>query len=399
MKNKTALWLWFLLSWGIIVATEYPDLNQLVLKGLIPVIFATIYISEGQIYLKNRALNFYIYFFFWCCLSIFYSVNQSMTFKYLQTMLGIIVLWYCVYRLIFHIKNNNHLLLIIGGTFVFHAVVGVITPVEIIAKVNYSRATGAFTNANALGFSMWYGVVIFSFFLLNNKLKTYRFFIFIAITLFTWVLLTSGSRKNAFALAVFFAILVYYLIKGKLRWSFIIVFIIGYFAYDFALSNTAVGARLQGDSLQRGVTNRGELISEGFSFFLKYPLLGIALGSFTSFSSSGMMAHNDYIEILSSTGIIGLLIYLPIFYSFFKTTRRLLRDPNTFELGVVARGFLIGYILLGMGRPSFLDPVAMLVFGFFQSLILKESIKMKLSKNKQQEEIKQYAYLPDHQHA
>lgn len=403
MKNRPALIFWLVLSWSLIVAARYPGFNQLVLNAVIPGIFICLFIAEGKLILNNRSLNHYIIFFIWCCFSIIYTVNTPMTLGYLYTMLGNIILWYSAYRLTFYLRGYRYPLLILGGALLFHAIQGIIIPVEIIEGMDYGRVMGIYKNPNGLGFSMWYGVVIATFFILDTDRKSYKFFFIISILLFLWVLFSSGSRKNAIACIVFLGVLIYYFSKGRYRWSLLIILVIGIIAYhlvlDSILSETAVGARMQGDTLERGATNRGRLIEEGFSFFFKYPLLGVGLGSFTSFSSSGLMSHNDYIEILSSTGIIGFFLYMPIFWHFLKDTKILLDHPHTYKLGVVARGFLIGYIFLGMGRPAFLDPVAILVFGFFQTLVLKTSVQIALSKNNQKEKTKQNAHLPDHQHA
>jgi len=84
------------------------------------------------------------------------------------------------------------------------------------------------------------------------------------------------------------------------------------------------------------------------------------------------MSHNDFIEILSSMGLIGLLIYLGIFFLFFKDIRFLIRFKNTNKVGAIATSFIAGYLVLAMGHPAFLSPVSILVFASFQALIEHE---------------------------
>src|SRR5690606_32225596 len=117
------------------------------------------------------------------------------------------------------------------------------------------------------------------------------------IFIFVMVLLASGSRKNAFALLVVVTVLLWYLLRGGLRWS-IVLMVIGSLlvydiVYDFVLNETALGTRLKAEALERGAEHRGELVKDGLMLFSQYPLLGIGLGSFTSYSKSQMMAHND----------------------------------------------------------------------------------------------------------
>src|SRR5690606_17602716 len=124
MKQRSALFLWFLLSWGLVVATRYPELNQIVLKGLIPFIFLYFIITEQKIVFHNKPLNYYIIFFIWCSASVLYTVNDQMTFGYLQTIIGNVIIWYSAYRLSIHIKSQWIALFILGSAFFFHALMG-----------------------------------------------------------------------------------------------------------------------------------------------------------------------------------------------------------------------------------------------------------------------------------
>ena len=152
----------------------------------------------------------------------------------------------------------------------------------------------------------------------------------------------------------------------------VFIFIMNEFVNISFLENTAFGARMSQEALVRGKDSRLELITEGFHMFKKNPLFGVGLGSFTSYSSTGAMSHNDYIEVLASTGIIGFLLYFPIYLMFYKQNKILLKHPITFVWGVLLQAFLIGFMLLGLGRPSFLDPVAILVLAFFHTIALKK---------------------------
>lgn len=399
MGNRVAIILWFFLSWGLIVATRNPQLNQLVLKVLIPLIVICIVVIERKFIWSNVSLLLYIVFFSWCCLSIVYTANHSMTFRYLQVILGNICVWYAAYRLTVHIKDSDSMLLILGGTFIFHAIMGIITPPLVYGNEEFGRAAGMYKNPNALGFSMWYGIVIFSYFVGNTRQRMYKLLFIVAVLLCIWVMFSTGSRKNVLALLVFFTFLIYYLSKSKFRLSILFFLLIGIFSYqfflDFLLKETAVGARLIEGTLERGAVHRTELVEEGLNLFFQYPIIGVGLGSFTSFSSSGLMAHNDYIEILSSTGIIGFFIYLPIFWFFYKDCQILRKNRSTFKFAIIASSFLFGYLVLGMGRPAFLDPFSIIVFGSIQSLVLKKKQWTII----QQNQFKANEDLPDHQHA
>jgi len=161
--------------------------------------------------------------------------------------------------------------------------------------------------------------------------------------------------------------------------------------FDWLVEHTVVGARLNADSLERGTEGRTNLVWEGLGFFLSSPIVGIGLGCFTTFSSTGMMAHNDYVEILASMGLPAMLIYAGIFVDFFKKCWVLHKNHYLEKLYLVAISFGVGYLFLGLGRPAFLDAFAMFMLAFYQGLITKAYNDYK------QEEY--YEDLPYHEHA
>lgn len=373
---------WTLIGWGIIVLTRYPQYNQIVLKGLVPILFLVIILYEGKVVLQNRALNWYVLFMLWCSLSLVYSVNIPMTLGYLQTMLGNVVLWYIAYRLVLHVSNDFVLLLVIFLAFLFHAGQAILMPVEVIGQLGYGRAVGLFSNANALAFSMWYGVLVGLLLLVRLRVTWLKLLTVGSICLLLWVLFSTGSRKSALALFISFAVLGYYFIGRRYQGGFVWLLVAALCFYgvllDFIVEYTVVGARLEPETLEGGAATRADLIREGWALFKSSPILGVGLGSFTSFSSSGLMSHNDYVEILSSTGIVGLFLYIPIFWVFFADSRVLCSQRDSVRTGGIAMAFLVGFLVLGLGRPSFLDPVAVFMFGFLQSLVNKEAFSVRL---------------------
>jgi O-antigen ligase len=347
-----------------------------VLYGVVPGVFFILLLVEQKFFLINKSLNFYILFVAWASLSLIYTVNQEMTANYITILLGNIVLWYSAYRIVINTNNYIGLLFILGISLLYNAFQGYVTPVEVSEKVGYGRATGLFSNSNALGFIMWYGIVICtSLFLLRKNKLLMRIGLITVACLFVYVLISSGSRKNAIALVFFLASLIFFLSKGRYKviaLLFLVASAMIYVTYgEGLLADTTLGQRLEGETIERGGENRLSLIKEGFSFFFNSPLFGIGLGSFTTYSSIGKMSHNDYIEVLSSTGLLGFILYAVIYVHFFKQNLRLMRHAETRKLGALLQAFLLSFLLLGLGRPSFLDPTAMLVLGFFQALAQK----------------------------
>ena len=94
---------------------------------------------------------------------------------------------------------------------------------------------------------------------------------------------------------------------------------------------------------------RDHLIEMGMDNFYKHPYWGIGLNNFKSFNDSIYYSHNDYVELLSSVGIIGTIIaYLPKLNILFRTLVSLPREYRhyifiVFEYFIVAFGTVSYY--------------------------------------------------------
>src|SRR5262249_46671649 len=103
----------------------------------------------------------------------------------------------------------------------------------------------------------------------------------------------------------------------------------------------ARGASFGAFGTDRTAQWRTEMGGAAIAMFVKSPLSGFGLGSFPLFASYlgapalpvvagrlpslGEMAHNQYLQILAETGIVGLLLYLAIPIAFFIHCGRALR--------------------------------------------------------------------------
>lgn len=399
-KNNIFLFIWLILSISLLVLNEY-DANKIwVLYGVIPLSFFIVLFSERKSYFDNAPLLLFCAFTAWGSLSYFYTVNAELTYRYLSKILGNLVLWYTVSRLVRNSHNNIMIFIwILFLSLFYHAVLGIITPPEDIVGVEYVRSMGILSNPNSLGFTMWYGGVTATLLILLIRKTWVRLLLGISIIFFIFVLLESGSRKSAMAFVIFFSVLLFYLTKSKYRSIALLLvgsLVIGYYIVgEQVIGQTALFYRTSSENVEAGSDIRISLIEEGFSMFLNSPLLGIGLGSFSTFSSSGLYAHNDYIEVLASTGIIGLALYLTIYWYIYCKNRLLLHYPHTYALGAWSQAFLAGFLILGMGRPTFLDPVAILFLAFYQSItwyIAKSQRLLFLTKSRTNDSLPYYQY-------
>ena len=330
--NTIFILIWFILSWGtIIMALTGEVMNQIILKAVIPLLFFIVFFLEKFKLKFNLSLIAFIVFLLWAALSVFYTVNMELTLKYLQQVLGNVLLWYLTFRLLSNFQNKKTFFLILGLAFLLHAFLGLVTPAE---NELSNRMKGIFTNANALGFAMWYGIIIFLYFYITSRIKMQKLIISGIVIFLIGILLYTGSRKSFSAALISISIVFIYTnirhFKRVLLFTPIIIFVYIFFT-NTILSETPLGERLDPEYVERSAEFRAELVTEGITFFIDHPFMGIGLGSFTSYATSGKMSHNDYIEVLASTGIIGFLTYMLIFFIFFKQAKVLLRYKETYH--------------------------------------------------------------------
>jgi O-antigen ligase len=364
---------WVLLSTSMIVVLQVVPNRSFILYVLVPFILIIAIVSDKKQDSSATALLSYTVFFSWCTLSVFYTKDQPITLNYLSTMIGNIILWYTVSRLMRQSRRIARWIFFLCILVFFHAVQALVIPVEFISKVGYGRAQGLFSNSNALGVMMWYGFISISLLLLTTDYNKWIFmFYIIGVILCVYVLLESGSRKSLGAVMSSLLIIIFRIKSISFKqWIYPFTgLLIGYlFIGKNVISETAMINRVDYDNLVNGGEKRTNLIVEGIHMFLDNPVFGVGLGSFKFYSSSHLMAHNDFVEVIASTGLVGLLLYSLMYFSFFNINNSLLRISHTHRYGIWGHSFLFGFIILGLGRPTFLDPIAIMIFAFYYSFL------------------------------
>lgn len=144
-----------------------------------------------------------------------------------------------------------------------------------------------------------------------------------------------GSKRGAMiagTIGLFY--FVYYqlrTVKGneKLK-AYILIFIgllgLSYFAYDFFLENEYLVQRMQSLGEEGGSSGRDRIYSQIFNNWAStdnplYLLFGYGFASSLKMNTLGLFAHNDWLELLSNFGLLGVGIYLILFYSGTKYIR------------------------------------------------------------------------------
>lgn len=196
-------------------------------------------------------------------------------------------------------------------------------------------------NANTIGMVLTVGSLITLYFGYYERKKIFQL-LFVCQALCT--VLTS-SRKSALALLFGFMLLVFLKdrsIKLLLR---ILLICAATVAIVYIIMNVpefyrAIGRRFEsmfldimGREVDGSMNTRSELMNYAKQLFFESPVVGKGLSGFRAYFHDEMgvytYSHNNYLEILSGLGIVGLALYYWMYgYIYLKLIKPVFRDQN-----------------------------------------------------------------------
>lgn len=196
------------------------------------------------------------------------------------------------------------------------------------------------------------GLIPYVFLIKNKRLPSGAFMLVILL------FVIQGSKRGAIIAASIGLILYFYyqIIISEKRYritnyvsAFIIIILLSTFAYRTVISNEFVLDRMT-SMMQGGTSNRTYLYTIIFrNWYAGNNLLNLLFGYGLAGSivlTGGGLAHNDWLEILSNFGLIGIFSYIFLFYSAVKTAlaKEWLLDKKIVMLTMVSMWFFITLI-------------------------------------------------------
>jgi len=199
---------------------------------------------------------------------------------------------------------------------------------------------------------MFVGIIPFIF--LIRKKRLIATLMMILIVMFV----IKGAKRGAImAASVGMIMYFYYLLKtidkqhkilGYISVFFVILILVG-FVYLNSMSNSFMMSRmtsiLEGDTSNRNLIYTSILKNWYSSDNILNFLFGYGLAGSVGLSG-GHLAHNDWLELLSNFGIIGVSVYAFLFYSAFKTslTPEWMLDKKILMLTIVLMWFSVALV-------------------------------------------------------
>lgn len=199
------------------------------------------------------------------------------------------------------------------------------------------RLGGEVSNANSVGISFALGYIISLYFFVNEKMLIHRRVYYGVVMIIGFVFgLLSGSRKVLVLLLTgSFALLFLRNIDAKnvIKSAFgvLLAGIVFWIMYDlmstnslFSVVNDRFTALIEGlkdkSQLDNSSNVRFQMIRVGWAVFKANPVFG--RGLYASYAYFRTYSHNNFIEILMNTGIVGFLIF---YYPFAKSAESFIK--------------------------------------------------------------------------
>ncbi len=350
----------------LLPTTSYTKFHNVpfAVAGVLAVLIVLWILIYGKFYLDYPTVMMFAFLFF----NLFsWAINGFKNFN--QTVILLPILFLIFYQYLKNTKRIKEAVYILFLGFLFFAFVYSIYYAEELISLDFKRLGDAFGNVNGIGgffcigfaFSLYYGFFE----------KKYQSFIY--LLLFAFLGITTGSRTVILLVLVSFiaAIIIKF---GRKKWYFavsifaifliigIIVLRMPMFSYISTRIEDMFYLFVGGKTKLADSSSviRSNLIKEGAYGSLTKLLFGYGhLGFQKNITSYNTYAHNNYIEVVSDYGILGLfafesIIFIPIFRYFFKS-KNVSNDENIEKLKrwmLIFAIFLVFYQLTGVQSIS-----------------------------------------------
>lgn len=336
-------------------------------------------------------LSFFCYHLLLICCGV--AVSPTRSFEFLQTYFYSLL---CNVLIVNYINYNNRFLWRILKFIPFAAFIEMMRVFCTYGFTYYLYDRGAALNGNLPGFKAAIGCLVAMYvYLVANREKmnkgnlTLSSFVYLMLAVINVVFVILTASRTAFLMLIVpYAVYklvnvsnVVVLFRNIIVAVFIIIASLASIYYIPALYNL-VGERLFSalSFLQGGVTDaststRMLLIQNGLMFFSEHPIMGYGLDGFRTqmgihFSNvTSYYAHNNYIEILVSGGIVGFILYYLVEIKTFGLIKNIVsnrKSKNRFEaVGCIC--MLLCYLMTDFTSVNYYEVIPQLVIALIFS--------------------------------
>ena len=367
---------------------------------------AKLFIGDKNRLIISREYKILMAWFFWAILSSFFAVNQFMSLVKALTLLQVMGVSFIIFNFtVWQGRSSGFwfsviIIALAASGFVF------LSPQKFIGMDG--RMHGTVGNANLFSVLLLAAMISSLVFVYSAKNIMVKVFSFAATVFLFYMVLETGSRKGMFG-ALFVSMYALFILsirtykssKAKYLMSLVIAFLVMSLAVFFVMNGKhahriegLVTAYQEGDAsaADRSLEGRYELYKIATNEALKRPLFGVGLDNFRNIntggyfgSSVGAYSHSNYMEVMVSTGIIGLLLYVSIYIVMLSRLYRLRRAVYYSDIVgdyAITSSLFIMIIIFDFAMVSFSEKVSwFLLAGIMAQIYIIEN-KLRLHTKK-----------------
>lgn len=342
------------------VVTQWVYLNTINTVSLIVFLINDKSLKKEYIFNKSSILFFCL--FLWSAISSFFAINKMESLVVLSQLFAMVISFFISLICLSNIKNGFNFISNVISIFLIFELALIFSPFikgNIDLDLIFQRSSlflGFAANVNITAFSLLYKIPFLIYSLVQLRQIRGVFLVIISLTIFSLIFFASGTLNSTRG-----AILTYTLISPLL----LIVSTIIYFKYQkskFSLisityflslilsyplnsfiseslnkSESNISSRISTltalvDEEQQkdgSLNQRINFYSQAFNYIIKNPIIGTGIGNWKIKSIETNKdniigyqvpyhVHNDFLEIASEIGLIGLGLYLLILFFGFK---------------------------------------------------------------------------------
>lgn len=349
----------------------------------------SVLIKRKRIYI-NRAVTFYLIFTLWAIISFFWVVSEEFYLGYFERIVFCAIVVFFFYNLLKWYDIYNYFLwgIVVGGIINLLVFFNLFPYYYNVLDEETWRFVGTMGNPNSLAifisFSIFASILLINSFMTKEQ-KYLRWMLFFNIPASIYLIIQTGSRKGlilGFSFLFLFFLPFIKSVKGTIAALFIVLLFFAGFNYlieqedfsgqiEFVLKRFE-GARetIEGTGVEGSSEQRLDFIETGVNIWKNNPFLGVGFNNFRYFSG-GFYAHNNFIELLSTLGLIGFfLFYFFIIFAASNILKIIDWNPR-----ISAIFFMIVFVLMDYVWVSYYDIPYLMMWVMLSSFKLKEDFK------------------------
>ena len=365
------------------IGNQWLFLSLISLLSFIYIIFNRNRFKSVRYLFLKKEIIFYSFFILWVMVSIFFSLNKIEALVTFNQYFTVFFCFLMMRILSFNIKNSDKYFLNLLLVLMIIETLLVISPIlndisDKSLEFRSMRYIGAAANVNITAFSLIYKVPVLFYFLENSKKLLNKLLISSLLFLVIFIVSILGTRGAFIGVGICVLVFVFYVIVSnanfinkikKTAWIFlplILAVLVNIKLSSESDNNVISRASTINISTNDGSVNqRLRFYNDAFNQFIKKPIFGVGIGNwklesidYDKNNINGFIvpyhAHNDFLQILAESGILGLISYLLfLFYSTKVLFKKSLFDNhlNIFLLGSFAIFILDSLLNFPIARP------------------------------------------------